>query len=287
MSLSKRVKIVGVIITFNEERRIERAVTSLRAVTDDIVVVDSESTDATQEIAERLGAEVVTHSFEGFSAQRRWALEYVVEAHGPDFVLSLDADEWLTSELVSDLRHRVQSDCLDADIYLVNLRIGFDGRLLRWGGFANTWLPRLFRPGSATYETREVNEHLAASEGVSIERLLGYVVNDDVDSWEDHIAKHNRYSTLEAKARIRLGDGSKRHITAADAVRLPYMRRRWIRQHIWDRLPARPALRFAQIYVLAGGFLDGRAGFRRALFEAWQEMCTDLKAEAMRAGRPP
>jgi len=110
-------------------------------------------------------------------------------------------------------------------------------------------------------------------------QLDGRLVNDDVTSWEDHIAKHNRYSTLEAQARVQLRRGQAEATTWSEALLRPYLRRRWLRQHVWDRLPARPAVRFVQIYVLAGGILDGRAGFRRALFEAWQEMCTDLKAE--------
>ena len=75
--------------------------------------------------------------------------------------------------------------------------------------------------------------------------------------------------------------------TLGQALRRPDLRRRWLRERIWRRLPARPAIRFAQVYVLMGGALDGRAGFRRAVFEAWQEMCTDLKAEALAAGREP
>jgi hypothetical protein len=166
-------------------------------------------------------------------------------------------------------------------VYLLHRQIQFDGRALRWGGFGNTWLPRLYRPTAGRYEDRLVNEHLAVGPGATIGRLPGRLVNADVSSWTDHIAKHNRYSTFEAMARVQLRRGQTQATSWSDAVAHPYLRRRWLRQHVWDRLPARPAIRFVQIYLVAAGFLDGRAGFRRALFEAWQEMCTDMKAEAL------
>jgi glycosyltransferase involved in cell wall biosynthesis len=285
-AVADRERLVGYVLTLEEERSIGRAVTSLQAVADRVVVVDSGSTDGTRAIAASLGAEVVVHPFESFSAQRNWALDYVTSTLAPDFVLSLDADEWLTEDLVADLCRRMDFGRLGADVYLLHRRIRFDGRDLRWGGFANTWLPRLFRPGVGRYEDRAVNEHLDLTPEAIIDRLDGHVVNADVGSWEQYIAKHNRYSTLEAQARVHRRSGPTASTTLSDARRRPYLRRRWLRQHVWDRLPCRPGIRFVQTYLLTGGVLDGRAGFHRALFEAWQEMCTDLKAEAL-AHRDP
>ncbi len=277
----KRLRLAGYVLTRDEAANVARAVDSLSTVCDHVVVVDSESTDDTVAIAEKHGADVVIHPFAGFSAQRNFAIDHVEATYQPDYILCLDADEWLDDALIADLRERIARADLTDDVYLLHLQIRFDGRALRWGGFANTWLPRLFRPGTARYEDRVVNEHLSLTDGATIGRLNGRLVNDDVVSWEDHIAKHNRYSTLEAQARVALRRGDARPTSLRDALRRPYLRRRWLRQNLWDRLPARPAIRFVQIYMLAGGILDGRAGFRRALFEAWQEMCTDLKAEEL------
>ena len=283
--MTDQVRIAGYVLTRNEAANVARAVDSLSTVCDDIVVVDSGSTDGTAAIAETHGADVVVHPFGGFSAQRNFAIDHVQRTYSPDYILCLDADEWMDDALVADLRERIAASTLTDDVYLLHLQIRFDGRALRWGGFANTWLPRLFRTGAARYEDRVVNEHLSLADDASIGRLRGRLVNDDVVSWEDHIAKHNRYSTLEARARIALRAGEAERTTLGAALRRPYLRRRWLRQHVWDRLPARPAIRLVQIYILAGGFLDGRAGFRRALFEAWQEMCTDLKAEQLMRGQ--
>jgi len=280
--VAESLRLVAYVLTRNEEAKIRRAMTSLLKVTPQVVVVDSESTDETRAIAAELGAYVVVHPFEGFSAQRNWALDYVKDRYQPDYVLSLDADEWMTDDLTEEISSRLADGALgDHDVYLFHRQIRFDGRTLRWGGFANTWLPRLFRTDTGRYENRTVNEHLAVRPAATVARLPGTLVNDDVDSWERYIIKHNGYSTLEAQARVELRQGTAEKTPLADAIRRPYLRRRWLRQHVWDRLPARPALRFVQIYLIAGGFLDGRAGFRRALFEAWQEMCTDLKAEAV------
>jgi glycosyltransferase involved in cell wall biosynthesis len=286
--VARPLRLVGYVLTRNEAANIRRSLTSVLQVTSQIVVVDSESTDETRSIATDLGADVVVHPFEGFSVQRNWALDYVKDKYRPDYILSLDADEWLSEDLAEAIRKRTADGTLsEHDVYLFHRLVRFDGRILRWGGFANIWLPRMFRTNSGRYENRRVNEHLAIRPTATIGRLPGTLVNDDVESWEDYIAKHNRYSTLEAGSRIELRRGTAEMTTFVDALRRPYLRRRWLREHVWQRLSARPALRFVQMYLVAGGILDGRAGFRRALFEAWQEMCIDLKVEAQEHPGPP
>jgi hypothetical protein len=284
--MADHTRLVGYVLTRNEENNIERSVRSLAAVCQHVVVVDSESTDATVEIAREQGADVVVHPFKGFSAQRNSALDHIGATYDPDYILTIDADEWLDDVLLADLWDRIERNALTADVYLLHREIRYDGRALRWGGFGSTWLPRLFRPTSGRYEARVVNEHLALVPWATTARLAGRLVNADVTSWEDHIAKHNRYSTLEAGARVQLRRGEAQPTTLREAVARPYMRRRWLRQQVWDRLPARPALRFVQIYLVAGGFIDGRAGFHRAMFEAWQEMCIDLKAKELEPSGP-
>jgi glycosyltransferase involved in cell wall biosynthesis len=274
---------VGCILTKNEARNIRRAVTSLQSATDVVVVIDSESTDETREIAEALGAEVLVRPFDTYPAQRNWALRQIADRHGDVWVFSLDADEWLSDELAAELRSKASTLGRDADQYIVKLRRRFDGRVLRHGGFGVTWLTRLMPAASTTYEGREVNEHVAVPNGGRVGKLDHWLEHADVDSWGDYITKHNRYSTLEAQARVS-NRAATRTVTIKDARRDRTLRKRWLREHVWSRLPARPAIRFIQIYVVFAGFLDGRAGFRRALFEAWQEMITDLKSEELQRG---
>lgn len=275
--------LVGCILTKNEALDICRAVTSLQSATDAVVVVDSESTDDTCEIARTLGAEVLVRPFDTYPAQRNWALQQIADRFGDVWVFSLDADEWLSDELAVEVRSKAPTLGLDADFYIVKLRRRFDGRVLRHGGFGTTWLTRLMR-ASSSYEGREINEHVAVSAGWRVGRLESWLEHADVDSWEAYIAKHNRYSTLEASARV-LGGGDLNSLTLSDVRLDRTLRKRWLRERIWNRLPGRPLIRFVQIYVLFAGFLDGRAGFRRALFEAWQEMTTDLKSEELQRRR--
>lgn len=272
--------LVGCILTKNEADNIRRAVTSLRSATDVVVVVDSESTDNTREIAEALGAQVLVRPFDTYAAQRNWALRQIADRYGDVWVFSLDADEWLSDGLAAELRAKAEKLGRDADYFIVKRRCRFDGRVLRHGGFGATWLTRLMPAASSAYEDREVNEHLSYPKGARVARLEHFLEHADVDSWDDYIAKHNRYSTLEAQARVS-SRGAGRTVSLGDLRRDRTLRRRWLREQVWDRLPMRPAIRFIQIYVVFAGFLDGRAGFRRALFEAWQEMVTDLKAEEL------
>lgn len=270
--------LVGCILTKNEERNIARAVTSLQAAADVVVVVDSKSTDATRHIARELGADVLERPFDTFPAQRNWALRKIVERYGDVFVFSMDADEWLSDGLATELRSRARTLGQDAEFYAVKRRIRFDGRVLRFGGFRLTWLVRLMPAATSRYEDREVNEHVDVRTGSRIGRLHHWLEHADVDSWDAYISKHNLYSSLESQARV-LGRTGGCKVTLQDARRDRTLRKRWLRERIWSHLPARPAIRFLQIYVACAGFLDGRAGFRRALFEAWQEMTTDLKTE--------
>jgi glycosyltransferase involved in cell wall biosynthesis len=279
-----RPAVVGYVITKDCESTIEAAVSSLLQAVALVLVVDSHSTDRTRELAEKCGAVVLRRTFDSFSGQRNWTIDEVVRRWNPAFVFSLDADEWLDDELAADIRRRVESDSLTADVYIVDRVVHFDGRVLRRGGFGRTPLVRMFRPELCRYEERLVNEHLAVPPTAIRSTLQGTIEHADVESWTRHIDKHNRYSSLEAMERHRLrhsGDGG---ITAREALRRPDLRKRWLRERVWAKAPMRPVLRFAQIFVVMGGFLDGRAGLRRAVFEAWQEMCIDLKAEALEKG---
>ena len=272
--------LVGCILTKNEAANIRRALTSLQAAADTVVVVDSASTDDTREIAASLGAQVLVRPFDTYPAQRNWALQQIAERYGDVWVFSLDADEWLSDELAGELRAKTPALGRDADFYIVKLRRRFDGRVLKHGGFRLTWLTRLMR-ASSTYEGRDINEHVAVPAGRRIARLEHWLEHADVRSWEEYVTKHNRYSTMEAQARVS-AHAQERSVTIKAAWRDRTLRKRWLRERIWNRLPARPVIRFLQIYVVFAGFLDGRAGFRRAVFEAWQEMVTDLKTEELR-----
>lgn len=277
------VRLAAYVLTLNEEAQIADAVTSLKQVTDHVVVIDSGSTDCTMEKAGRAGAEVQVRPFDSFGKQRNFAIDYVVERFHPEWILTIDADERLSPGLVIEIRATmVVPD--SADAYMVPLAIRFEGRVLRHGGLSRSRLLRLYRPTAGCYESRSVNEHFALAPGRTLAVLRSPIEHNDVWSWERHIAKHNRYSTLEARERAAAVLGRRESMSAVQAFQAPYLRRRWLREQVWNRLPAKPLLRFAQMYLVSGGFLDGAPGFDIALFQAWQELCTERKFREIISG---
>lgn len=276
-----RPRLAAYVLTLDEERHIAAAVRSLREVTDLVAVIDSFSTDATEAEASRAGATVWKRRFDSFPQQRNYALDRVVGEWDPEWVLTIDADERVSEALAAEISQKLLElpDEPSADAFTIPLKLRFSGRLLRFGGFSRSRLLRLFRPDAGRYEQRSVNEHFALAPGARLGSFEAPIVHEDVVCWERHIAKHNRYSTLEAEERAARRNG--KGVSLLTAVREPHLRRRFLREALFNRLPAKPVLRFAQIYVLAGGFLDRGPGFRIALFQAWHEMCIEEKFKEM------
>lgn len=274
-----KMRLAAYVLTLNEEMHIKHAVMSLKRVTDHVVVVDSGSTDATVDEAGQAGADVQVRPFDSFERQRNFAIDKVVEHFDPEWILTIDADERLSHGLVEEIRAKIvtSSGVGDPDAYLIPLSVRFEGQVLRFSGIARTRLLRLYRPKAGRYESRSVNEHFALNPGTRLGVLRSPIEHGDVTSWERHIAKHNRYSTLEARERAAAAVGRSESVSAAEALRAPYLRRRWLREQVWNRLPAKPFLRFVQMYLVSGGFLDGGPGFDLAVFQAWQELCTERK----------
>lgn len=276
--LDKVLTTIGYIITRNEEKAIDRAVRSLLRVADAVLVVDSCSTDKTVARAEAAGADVVAHPFEGFASQRTWAVGHLSERYGlPEWILTIDADEWLSDALVDELVTGVKTGSYnEVDVLLFFRQVYFSGGLLRHGPTRRTLLPRMFRPGTGDYGLRQINEHFVMRKGLTIRRVGSPFFHADVNDWHGYIEKQNGYSTLEAAERRNGSDAVAVSLRAA--CRQPHLRRRWLRQNVWPNVPLKPLVRFVHSYLLSGGFLDGKAGLNKAVFASWHEMCIDLKS---------
>lgn len=269
-------RLVGCILTKDEEAAVGEAVRSLRAAADIVLVVDSLSQDQTREVAVAAGAVVLERPFDDFATQRNWALDQIETRFAPVWVFSLDADERVTPGLAEELRVVAASNECGFDAFTVVRHVRFCGRILRHGGMASTRLVRMMRPSAGRYEQRSVNEHFVVAPGLRIGALRRPLLHEDVASWDHYIDKHNRYSALEARARLARSEGAV-GVTPRQALSQRSLRRRWLRERLWERLPAKPVLRFIQSYVLQAGFLDGQSGLNKAVFNAWLEMCIDLK----------
>jgi len=139
----------------------------------------------------------------------------------------------------------------------------------------------LFRHQLGRYDGREVHEH------VVLDGPVGYLRNDllhlDWRGLEAFVARHNRYSTLEAAARFKAeSDAPDRARLPVSLLASPVQRKRFVRERVWPRVPTKPLVLFVYMYLLRRGFLDGRAGLALCVFHAFQEFMVGLKLAELR-----
>ncbi|HVS82493.1 MAG TPA: glycosyltransferase family 2 protein [Pyrinomonadaceae bacterium] len=236
------MRITAAIITFNEAENILAACESV-AWADEILVVDSESTDATREIAARCGARVIGNAWPGFSAQKQLATDAAMH----DWIFSLDADERVSSELrASIMALRDGDESSLADGYRVARRAFYMGRWIRGGGWYPDHQLRLFDRTRGRWRERLIHESVGMDEGARVETLNGDLLHYTIrDSAQHQHMIETRYAPLGAQQMLR--DGRR---TSTLQIKL-----------------AGPAA-FLRSFVLKGGFRDGRAGFTIARFAA-------------------
>lgn len=261
------------ILTLNEEANLPGCLASV-AWSDDIVVFDSHSTDATAAIAEAAGARVVQRRFDNYAAQRNAALNEVAYRH--PWVLMLDADERVTPELRDEIV-TVLAQRNDFALYRMRRRDMFMGRWLKRSSGYPTWFGRLMRIGRVRVE-REINEeyHADGSVGLLQEHLLHYPFNNGLARW---VERHNRYSDMEARMLLveRQGHWNWHELWVRDPVR----RRKALKQLAY-RMPARPLMVFLYLYAVRGGLLDGAPGFIFCFLRSFYELLIDLKTQELR-----
>jgi len=257
------------ILTLNEEDNLPGCLAAC-AWCDDVVVFDSGSEDATREIAAAAQARVIQRRFDNYAAQRSAALNEVVYRH--PWVLMVDADERTPGDLVAEMDAAVSAAAPDVALFRMRRKDMFLGRWLRRSSGYPTWFGRLMRVGRVRIE-RAVNEEYVADGRVGYlrEHLEHYPFNRGIAYW---VERHNRYSTLEAQAKLEQAGAPLRF--KALLGRDPVERRRALKRLAYS-LPLRPSLVFLYWYVMRLGFLDGRAGFAFSRLRAAYELFIDLK----------
>lgn len=275
------VPISVIIPTRNEERNIAACMDAV-AWADEIVVFDSLSTDATTAIATSKGARVVERAFDSFARHKNWALDHIELRNG--WVLLVDADERVTPELAAEMRAAVARPDAPAGYYIPR-KTFFQGRWVRHGGVYPDYNMRLFRRGRGRYEDRLVHEH------VVLDGPAGYLANPlthaDDKGLERYFDRHNHYTTLEAIEIVRAEKRDRNGKLHADVLVAGPPRRRALKNFAQRYLPARPVFLFLYMYVLKGGFLDGRVGFRYFLLKMLFDYFTDLKVREIRTPGTP
>lgn len=261
------------VLTKNEETNIAECLETL-LFSDDIVVVDSYSTDRTVEIARRFpNVRVVQRKFDTWSRHSNWALDSIEWKH--PWVYYSDADERVTPELQREIIAKVNDHALPHAAYRLRYKNMFMGRWIRRGGLYPVWIIRLFRPDLIRYEDRDVNAHpvVKGSLGDLNEHFVHYSFNKGLKPW---FIKHNSYSDMEAKEAVRvLGQSPAVKVRLAMSGPTPAIKRRALKDLSFF-LPMRAAARFVYMYFLRAGFLDGAAGFHYAamisMYEYWIEV---------------
>jgi glycosyltransferase involved in cell wall biosynthesis len=224
------IKLSVVIITLNEERNIARCLESVKNVADEILVVDSLSTDKTREICDSFGVRFVEQKFLGYVEQKNFALRLATH----DYVLSLDADEALDDELQQEILKLKQNFSFEG--YSFNRLTSYNGFWVRHCGWYPDTKLRLVKKSSALWIGN--NPHDALTVQGTEGKIAGDLLHYSYDSISAHILQTNKFSTIEAQSLFQKGK----------------------RATIW-KIVSRPPLQFFKDYILRKGFLDGHYGF--------------------------
>jgi glycosyltransferase involved in cell wall biosynthesis len=243
------------ILTLNEDVNLEACLSSV-AWSDDIVVLDSFSTDRTLEIAKAAGARIFQRSFDNERNQRTFGLQEIAFKHR--WVYMPDADEITPVELRDEMLSVVADPNQPEVAFRVRFKTVFMGRWIRHSSLYPTWVVRLVRPEKISFE-RDINLSCSVKgrQGYLTAHFLHYTFNKGLAAWYE---KHNKYSSFEARESVRslhCGRFDWRDLFAwHDEVR----RRRALKEMSF-RLPFRPLLRFLYMYLFRLGFLDGWPGY--------------------------
>lgn len=266
------------ILTRNEQQNLPGCLETV-AWSDDVHVFDSCSTDATQQIARDHGAHVTQRVFDNWAAHQNWGIANIPFRY--PWVFYIDADERVTPGLLASLRAAVENPGANV-AFRVRRRDFLDGTWLRHVQ-ASPFYMRLFRPEKMRYE-RLVNP-LSIPDG-PVGELTGYLdhfpFSKGIGDWLD---RHNKYAAFEAEQIVANERAQEPFSPRAALIEKDFHRRRYHQKELLYRIPARPLAKFLLLYVVKGGFLDGRAGFRYSILQSIYEYMIVLKTRELRRDR--
>jgi len=237
-----------VIIAYNDAENLSECIKSISGLAEDIVVVDSGSTDSTEQVANSLGARVFNREFDGFGSQKQYAVE---QAHG-EWILSIDTDERVTQELFEEIKTLLWIDP-PFDGYRISIRNIYLGRHLKYGGKSPDYHIRLFRKEKGGFDMEHVHESIVIKGRIG--RLKESLEHLAYPTVEHMVEKAGRYGRMRAEQLWRKGSR-------------PTLALAWI-YLVW-----RPGSRFLRRYILRLGFLDRFPGFCACLHDAATEYLT-------------
>lgn len=257
--MSDKIPLSVIVLTFNEEKNIRECLDSLVTWVDEVIIVDSFSTDATLNIiSEYPGVQVHQHEFHNYSLQRNWAFENLPIRNA--FVMNLDADHRVTPELKAELiQHFTQGIPEHIHGFMASRQTMFLGRWIKYGGHYPVYHGIIFRKGHGYCEHKEYDQHFVI-QGQAIV-LKGNVIDIITDSLTTFTARHNKWATLEAQDAIQLMKEVNPHTVRANKNGNPMEVRRYQRLKYYSYPKFwRVFLYFGYRYILKMGFRDGKEG---------------------------
>jgi len=226
------MKLSVAIITFNEEKNIEKCLLSVQDVADEIVVVDSFSTDATQEICEKFNVRFIKNKFQGHIQQKNFAKDQCTN----DYVLSLDADEALSPELCSEVL-RIKNDC-NFDGYIFPRLNHYCGKAVKHGGWYPDYSLRLWNKNKGAWGGNNPHDKFFMNEGATAQKIQADILHYTFHTIDQHWQQIEKFSTISAQSKYERGKKSS-----------------------LLKIALNPLWRFIRNYIIKLGFLDGRTGF--------------------------
>lgn len=245
--MESMVKLSVVIITYNEEKSIEKCLASVAGVADDILVVDSGSTDKTEEICKAFGAQFIHNAFITHAQQKNFAISKAQQ----DWILLLDADEQIEPSLKNKIKVVISHPLL-FDAYRINRQNFFMDKKIGYSGWQNDNVIRLFRKDVCHYDQKLVHEELITEGKVGV--LEEKIIHHTYKGLSQYLLKLDYYTTLSAYDQL----NSTRKISLY-------------------HLALKPFFRFLKHYLFNLGFLDGKVGFIIASFSAYSIFLRYLK----------
>ncbi len=266
--LSKMNSITTIILTYNEEKHIERCIKNAFQFSEKVIIIDSFSTDHTVDLAKSFGAEVHQHAFVNHAQQFNWGLQNINIT--TDWVFRLDADEYLSPELIQEINTEVPK--MDANIsgLVMERKMVFLGKVINKGNVKWNML-RLFRTGKGKCEERWMDEHIVLFEGQS-KMLQNAFYDDNLNPLGWWIDKHNAYSIREAVDLLNLKyhflPEKKEHLSAAMSKDANEKR---LKKEKYNNMPLfwRSFLYFVYRYFFKLGFTEGKEGFLWHFLQGW------------------
>lgn len=242
------MKLSVVVITFNEEKNIKRFIESVHNISDEIVIVDSFSTDNTAKICQSFTkVKFLQHPFEGYGIQKNWALS---QCSG-EWILFLDADEILDQK-AKDHIINIISQPADFYVYKIKFQNIFLNKILKYGGWGKVYRERFFKKGHGKYNNAEVHESFLTQDTVGT--LKGHLNHFTYRDIHHHIEKMNKYTSMMAKQMHKMGK-------SVNMFKLIFS----------------PFFQFIKSYILQKGFLDGIVGFYIAISSAFYTFLKYIK----------